>query len=382
MTDIRVNNELNTKAVGGLSPLAKKFVYTDNLPNAQTIKSDAFKQNVKSGEIPTNIVDNKDSDNKEKIKTTISTAKTVLSVTSSIMSVTGQKEDFERFIKTTDGTLSATEGVINLTESVGEENKTKTVMNSISSVAGGIATVLSVVNRPEAEFISFTGKVFGVGVEQQNLSENIDKNNTRGIAGSVVGMVKGAWGLTLSGAKVATLGASMGNKFGKVSTATLEKVSTNATKITKFADKVAIPFAIAGSALSYWDWQISRDKYKSKEVEKIEEMENNPNNISKINKLEKESKSLKIDSNVRGISFGLSAVSSTALAASIIFPLSAPVATPIAVAGAFASSIVSAFDEQGKRDTMNNLYNTSLNYHNKLVSSLDKIIFAPKYKNA
>jgi hypothetical protein len=382
MTDIRVINELNTKAVDGLSPLAKKFVYTDNLPYGQTIKNDEFKQNIKSGEIPTNITNNKDFDNKEKIKSTISTAKTVLSITSSIITVTGQKEDFESIIKTTDGTLSATQGVINLTESVGKENKTKTVMNSISSVAGGIATVLSAANIPEAEFINFTGKALGVGVEQQNLSENIEKNNTRGIAGSVVGIVRGAWGLTLSGAKVVTLAAGIGNKFGKVSTATLQKVSTNATKITKFADKVAVPFAIAGSALSYWDWQISRDKYKSKEVEKIEEMESNPNNILKINKLEKESKSLKIDSNVRGISFALSAVSSTALAASVIFPVSAPVARPIAVAGALASSIVSAFDKQSKRDTMNNLYNKSLNYHNKLVTFLDKIIFAPKYKNA
>jgi len=377
MTSITVDNNVNIKSINGLNPLAYKLVYQDNISKQQTIKNDEFKQNIKSGEIPSNIINNKD-----KIKSTISTAKTVLNLTSGLVTITGQKEDFDSFLKTTNGTLSATEGVIKLTEANQEENKTKTVMSSISSVASGIATVLNVVNIPEAEFIGFTGKAFGVGVEQQNLTENIQKNNSRGIVGASVGIIKGAWGLTLSGAKVATLGANLGNKIGKVSIETVQKVSTNATEITKLADKIAVPFAIAGSALSYWDWQISRDKYKSKEVEKIEELENNPSNFDKINNLEKEAKSLKLDATVRGISFGLSAISSTALTASVLFPVSAPIAGPIAVAGAFASSLASVFDTQVKRDNISNLYNKSLKYHDKIVYTLDKIIFAPKYKKA
>ncbi|GIW21986.1 MAG: hypothetical protein KatS3mg068_0993 [Candidatus Sericytochromatia bacterium] len=375
MTNIAVNNTVNNKSINGLSPLAQKFIYVDSSYHKNYIKNDNFKQNIKVGDIPSSIIDNKD-----KIKKTISTAKTVLSVTSSIVNVTDQKEDFKPFLETTSGTLSATEGVIKLTEVKEEENKTKSVLNSVSSVVNGIATVLSVANIPEAEFISFTGKAFDVGVEQQNLTENIKKNNARGIVGSAVGIVRGAWGLTLSGAKVATLGASIGNKFGKVSIETVQKVSSSATKITKLADKIAIPFAIAGTALSYWDWQIARDKYKSKEVERLEELENNPNNLEKLNKLEKEVKSLKIDSTIRGISFGLSAISSTALATSIIFPVSAPVTGPIAVAGSLASSLTSALDNENKRNNINNLYKTSIKYHDKIVSILDKIIFAPKYK--
>jgi hypothetical protein len=376
MTSVITNKELNNKALSSnISPLARKFVYIDNSDYYQKIETDTFKKNVKYGEIPSNVV------NKDKIKSTISTAKTVLNLTSNIVTITGQKEDFEPFLKTSTGTLLATEGVIKLTDVNKENNKVKNIMSSMSTVANGVATVLSVVNIPEAEFIGFAGKALGVGVEQQNLTENINKKNSRGIVGSAVGIVKGAWGLTLSGAKVTTLSATIGNKLGKVSTSTLEKVSTKASKITKFADKVAVPFAITGSALSYWDWQISRDKYKSKEAEKIEEIENNPNNIDKIRKLEKEAKSFKTDSIVKGISFGLSVISSTALTVSIVFPLSAPVSKPIALLGSIASSLTSSFDTQEKRDSVEKLYKKSLSYHDKLVNFFDRIIFAPKYIN-
>lgn len=360
----------NLKNNSSLNSFAAKLVYkNDGLNKSNTSFGEIPKEsNVKLYESNSSSTPSKKDVSKDMYKA-INTTKTIISITDNLAKFADQHETYAPILGTSDGALSASKAILDLKNVKESENTTKTIISSVSGVAGGVGTVLGAVNIPEAEFLHLTSKVLGLGVEQQNLTENIQKNDPRGIVGTSVGMVKGLWGTVLSGAKAAKVAANLGNKFGKVSVATVGKISDKATAISKFADKIAIPFAIAGTGLSLWDWRISEDKAD----EKATQLSRNETKIIKDNgfvkvlqkhqysKKEqeirlKESETLRTNANLKGISFGISAISTVALITSVAFPPAAAIAGPVAIGGNIAASVVNALSSEQTRETVKTTY--------------------------
>ncbi len=321
----------------------------------------------------------------------INGTKTVIAVVGGIAKLSNN-DSLNDLLESSDGALSASKGLVELKDNIHNqsENKTKTVMSSISQVANGVGGVLNAVNIPEAEILTLTGRVVGLGADGQNLSENIDKKNPRGIIGTSVSIARGAWGTIVSGVGVTKIGANLGAKFGLVSTQTVAKISSSADKVNKFADKVAIPFAVASTGLTLWDWQKSNGKINDKEKELVKLIQENKNvkinpKVLKRNTFEKrenylknEVKILKTNSKILGISFGISAVSTTALIASVAFPITAPIAGPIALGGSVAGSVVNTLADDKTRKSIKETYHLALNKYNNLLGKAEKLIFSSR----
>jgi hypothetical protein len=278
--------------------------------------------------------------------------------------------------------LTLSKGLIDLKASESEGIQSKAVMSSISQVANGVGSVLTAVNIPEAEFLVLTGKLAGIGAEQQNFSEQFNKKDTRGIVGTTVSLSKGAWGAVVSGVNVAKLSANFGLKIGVVNAVTVGKITTTATKISKLADKIALPFAVAGTGLSFWDWHKSSGKIDSKKQElliaSIERIESSPHKKSLESKKEKDLKKeigvLKTNSNIMGISFGLSAISTTALISSVVFPQTAYITEPLAVGGTIATSVIGTLADDKTRDSLKNTYEKVKEKYNYYLNKIDGLI--------
>lgn len=315
----------------------------------------------------------------------IAQTQTAITVASTIAKLTNQ-DGFSALINSSSGVLTASKALIELDNAKTSENKTKTVISSLSQVANGVGTVLKVVDIPEAQFLTFTGSVLGLGVEQQDLSEKIEKKDARGIAGSSVSIAKGTWGAVLSGAEAAKLAVSLGHKSGVVSIETVGKVSTTASKISRTADKVAIPFAVAGSALNIWDLKNEYDKLASKkqELQKAREENLEIPEVIRMTKsydeenLEKEVNTAKTNMAFRGVSAGLSLISTASLIVSVAYPPASSITKVITVGGSIASGLAGTFSDENKRETVINTYDTIKNKYNKLLAKIDNFVFSSK----
>lgn len=250
------------------------------------------------------------------------------------------EEKYSKITSSSDGVLSASRGIINLTTLKFSENKPKTLSGSIANLAGGIGSLLKAAEIPEADFLFFTGKIIGLNVERLDLRDNIQKKDDRGIAGSVVSTSKSVWGAVVSGVNVAKTAVTLGATFELVSSETYGKVTTFATKVGKIADKIAIPFAIAGTGLAFWDWRKAVNKTDKKELEITNSMFNSKN-IAETNNLQNEFNTLKTNSNFMALSFAASALSTTALIASVAMPSTAIITGPVTVAFGLVSSLMS-----------------------------------------
>lgn len=334
------------------------------------------------------VVENQVISNKKEdlVYKTITKTQTAVTVAETIANLTGQ-ENIKNIVKSSSGVLTASKALIDLDKANESENSTKTVISSLSSVASGVGTVLSVVDIPEAQFLTFTGKVLNLGVEQQDLNENIKKKDARGIVGTSVSMVKGGWGVVVSGLETAKLASSLGNKAGIVSTATVGKITTTSAKISKVADKIAIPFAVAGTALNAWDLKNDYDKVQTKKKE-IEKLKKENEEIPEIIRMEtpeeeqlnKELKTLNTNMTFRGVSFGLSAISTAALIVSVAYPPASSVANVITLGGNIASGIAGTLSKEDKRESALNIYENVKDKYDKFESKVDKFIFAFKKK--
>ncbi len=373
VSNLKVDNEISTQnlvklytEVEDLSQPEGELTNNNNTENTSKKNTTTPEDKVK--------VDPK-AQKREQAYKAINNTQTAISIASTVLKATNQK-GYSELIESSSAVLDASKGVIDLDNVSKSENKTKTVMSSISQVAGGVGTVLNIINIPEAEFLTFTGKVAGLGAEQQNLSENIKKKDARAIVGTSVSMVKGSWGVVVSGLETAKLVASLGQKVGIVKVETITSLTTSAAKISKVADKVAIPFAIAGTALNVWDLKNEYGKLQTKKLE-IKNV-NNPETIttetykdsktvkSKDNKVEsldekkerlnKELKVLDTNTKFRALSTGLSIISTTALIASLAYPSFSKLTGIVAVGGSITSSIAGTLSKKEKRDSFEALY--------------------------
>lgn len=334
--------------------------------------------------------------NVKKVKTdtaykAIEKTQKAISIVNTIADITAES-GYSDLLKSSRGVLDATKGIIQLDNAKSSKNTTKEVMNSISDVANGVGTVLDVVDIPEAQFLTFTGKVLKIGVEQQDLTDNIEKKDARGIVGNSVSIVKGAWGTVVSGLEAGKLAASLGQKAGFVEAATVVKVSNTATKISKVADKVAIPFSVAGTALNVWDLKNAHDKVEAKKVEietaKTEEAELPKNSKdyktkeAEIKKLEKELDTLETNMTFRGVSSGLSAISTTALIVSVAYPPMAKVSNVVALVGNITSGVAGTLSNDEKRVSALKAYETVKDKYDGFLAKIDKFVFCLKPEKA
>lgn len=332
---------------------------------------------------------------KEEAFRVIDKTQNIIKAANIIVKMTDQK-GYANLLDSSEAVLNASKGIIDLNTVKQSENKTKTVMNSISQVAGGVGTLLSVVDVPEAQFLTLTGKVIGLGVEQQDLSEKIKNKDARGVVGTSVSMAKGAWGTVVSGLSAARLLATIGHKSNVVSIKTVEKVTSKSEQISKVAGKVAIPFAVAGTALTAWDLKNDYDKVQSKKAEieanKFKNIEISVNNKvikrkadeteteTKPEDLEKELDVLQTNTALRGASFGLSVISTSALIVSVAYPPAAGVSKVVALGGSITASITNTLASEEKRNTIVNAYESIKENYDKVLAKADDLVFGSKNK--
>lgn len=361
------------------------LLYTEDHSQEETVvETENNNESDTQTDIQNNPEENKDFKRETAYKAIDKTQK-VIDVASTIAKLTNQ-EGFDDLINSSSGVLSASKALIELDNANKSENKTKKVMSSLSDVANGVGTVLDVIDIPEAEFVKFTGKVLGLGAEQQALTEKIEKKDVRGIAGSSVSMVKGAWGTVVSGLEVAKLATSFGHKSGMVGIETVSKVTNMSTKISKFADKVAIPFAVAGSALNVWDLKNTYDKLDSKKQELVKLREENleiPEVIrlpktSEEEKLEKEIDTATTNMTFRTISASTSLISTTSLIVSVAYPPASSVTKVITIGGSIISSVTGTLSNEKKRESIYNAYSDIKGKYNEVLSKIDNVVFSLK----
>ena len=98
-------------------------------------------------------------------------------------------------------------------------------------------------------------------------------------------------------------------------------------------------------------------------------------------KLEKELNSLETNMTFRGISFGLSAISTTALIVSVAYPPASSVANIVTLGGNIASGIAGTLSTQEKRDSALNAYEGIKTKYDGFLAKVDHFVFALKKKD-
>jgi hypothetical protein len=290
---------------------------------------------------------------------------------------------YSEAVSCSDGVLAATRGLIGLAHAKTSENRTRTIFSSVSNLAGGVGTLLMALDIPEAEFFTFPAKLIGVGLDRQDLGDNIRKKDTRGIVGTSVSISKSVWGAVVSGAKVTKAGATLGEQFGLVSHETVGNISETVTKFANITDKIAIPFAVIGTGLSLWDWRQAAGKANKKEAElknlfagtafSAGETKLSGNDLlNQQTENQKELKTLKINSNLLGFSFAASAISTSALIATVASPSIAVIMGPVSVTSSIISSVLSILADDKTRDNINQDMGFVVERYDDLLESIHK----------
>jgi hypothetical protein len=339
---------VNKADIASFQYISKQIDQTLQSADTYTFQTDEKKaefsfENVKNTTLKIENVNNLSDD----LYRSIDNTRTVLDEASKISS----QKIYSKTLSSSDGVLATSRGIIGLTSLKTAEDKPRTISSSIANLVGGIGTLLKSADIPEAEFLSFTGKLIGLNVERIDLRDNIKKNDARSIAGSIVSSSKSVWGAVVSGVNVAKIGATFGATFELISSETYGAVTGVATKVGNIASKIALPFAVAGTGLIFWDWRQAVNKANSKEQEINNLLSKSINNSKPDLNLFSEFKTLQENSHYLGLSFAASAISTAALITSVAVPSTAIITAPLTIAGSIVSSLLTLLADDKNRES-------------------------------
>ena len=236
----------------------------------------------------------------------------------------------------------------------------KTVKNENTlSVA---SSVLSAVKIPQVEPIKLTINILTSDNKIKGLANDIENENYIGVVNNTVDFAKSGYGSAVGIAKITEWGtdiiANIGilSKTGKAVT----RVSTITGAVTSVANKIALPFSIIGTGMSAIDIKVANDKVnaKKKQIKYLDTViATKPNSKAKEvqQKFTGELRTLKTNRELKSLAFGLSAVSSATLVASIKNPVKAKTYATISLATSIASSLTSVVADDKIRNKLSGL---------------------------
>ncbi len=228
------------------------------------------------------------------------------------------------------------------------------------------SSVLSAVKIPQAEPIKLTVNILTSDKKIQNLAHDIEADNYSGIVNNSVDFARSGLGSVVGVAKITEWGtgivADLGilSKTGKFAT----KVNTITGSVVSVAAKVSIPFSVIGTGMSALDIRTANNKVQMKKAQ-IKALNiavassNNPNSVN-ANKAKKQLKSelttLKVNTGLKSVAFGLSAISTATLIASVKNPSKAKTYATVSLVTSIASSVTSVIADDKVRSKISGLF--------------------------
>ncbi|MBV8063342.1 MAG: hypothetical protein JOY51_07085 [Nevskia sp.] len=240
------------------------------------------------------------------------------------------------------GAINVARGIVDLHESG------KVDEQAVSALATGAGTLLAG-KVPEASVLLLVGNAAGLPARQKDLERGLHTMEPRSLVGSIAGTLEGVVGLGVAAAKTVDILARHGARWGVVKPAAA-RTGVVAGRVTAAATKTIIPFAAVGTVLSGWDWEI-RMRQLHKTRQQLHQAETHFAGESKlIAGLQRKEHVLRSNTRWSGAAFGLSGVSTTALAVAAAAPPTAPVAVPVAIATGIGSAVAGVLAEPALRD--------------------------------
>jgi len=152
------------------------------------------------------------------------------------------------------------------------------------------------------------------------LKENIKDGNASGIISNSVVLAKNQWSAVAGTSKIIHAVAKKGLEKEVFSAKTYGKIEGMNNKALKISSIIELPFAVAGTGLSYMSTAQENKKLNEKRQELDTLLRDNPNDLEGIKNLEDEVSTLKTNRNLKATSSVLSTVSTVSLAVSIKKP--------------------------------------------------------------
>ena len=116
------------------------------------------------------------------------------------------------------------------------------------------SSILSAVNAPEIAPLKLTIELLNTDVKKKDLEKELGNGKDPvGIATGYINFAKGSWGTVISGANLTNMAVETGADIGLLSTRSVKVVGGASAKVSSVANKLAIPFAVAGTGLTVWD---------------------------------------------------------------------------------------------------------------------------------
>lgn len=209
---------------------------------------------------------------------------------------------------------------------------------------------------------------------KQKFTESLHEKNYLALTTTSLSSIKDSWGTLVSGVKLVEITADAGANYGLVSSKTSGFIGKHASKISLTARKISIPFAIVGTGVSGVDFVKEASKISDRKelLKGLESMkENSTYNKQAIAKAEKKVKAdirvIKTNAAIKGASFALSAVSTSALIMSVKNPQKAKTYVAISLVSSVASAVTSVFAEADYRKVTGNFVTDKKNKFFNLV---------------
>lgn len=196
----------------------------------------------------------------------------------------------------------------------------------------------------------------------ETFAKNIQEKNYLNLATSSVSSVKDSWGTLISGAKFVEVVADAGANYGFLPSKASAVIGKQVSKFSTTASKISLPFAVLGIALSGVDFakEVSKVSDRKKLLKDIQSVKSESSIrhrgtlIQAEDKVKNDIKVIKVNAGIKGTSFALSAISTSALIMSVKNPQKAKTYLTISVVSSIASGVTSVFSDAGYRRATGN----------------------------
>lgn len=229
------------------------------------------------------------------------------------------------------------------------------------------STVLSPVNAPIVAPVKAVLNTISTGNTAEDLVKSVNEGNYLDVTTNSVNSVKNSWSTAVSVSTALEVTAEAAAKYKLLSATKGVAIGTKLKDFKLVANKVALPFAVIGTAISGISAFKEGKKISDRKdlLTKLEHIDKKGGVAQKDidsakQKVKDDISKLKVNTSLKATSFTLSAISTTALIVAVRNPAKAKTAMTVSIAASLAGGIASAFSDAEYRKITSNFVSKKL----------------------
>jgi len=221
------------------------------------------------------------------------------------------------------------------------EEDAYSVTSSVMSLVPGLSTIKLAIN------VASSGRTMTL------IKDDVKQGDIGGTVSDGVTLAKTSWSSVFGTSKIVHAVAKKGLDRAIVSEKMYSKIESMNNRSVRIASIIEMPFAVAGTSISYLKTVQENSKLNEKKQELETLIKNNPENIKEREKLEDEVSTLKINRNLKLTSSIFSTISTVTLGVSIKKPDVKGISmAAVSLGTSVASSITSFLSNDKTRDEL------------------------------